>query len=298
MSIYTRSIFLRRIISSFFRYLASFPQHSTKLSKITTKIHLRNKRKNNFPPQPPQKMSEQLRYPLAYAFRPAEVYDVVYNYVFESWTSRTLVARAALYYLTAKARTLLEEQKGKGILYIHIHHTYDREGNHHEFRRTDYLTALAKWVMHLATSDIEETREHYRVLDEAVNNWEPLMYPNRPHAPVQCTLSYDCFWGISPPEWCPYWARPPAIVFGAIARQSGCIYRFFFGKSLSYASLKRGMGMDLGILKCAFCISMFLSDAVGEYESLKIWLLNVRCVGGSAWRMWVLRNLFNKLPLF
>lgn len=146
-------------------------------------------------------MSEELRYPLTYAFRPTEVYDIVYVLDLDLWGSQVLEIGSAMQFFINKASRVLDEQQGKDTLWIHIHHTYDNDGLHNQFRRIDYISGLAKWIFEVATTEIDETRGHYRILERAFRRQEAQLNPYRDPTPVEITLSYNCFWGNTPPTW-------------------------------------------------------------------------------------------------
>lgn len=217
MGIYSLSIFYDRIFLSFFRYTASFSFNSSQRFKITTKAALnllesitliipRNQKKQNQPQTQTyttSKMSDEVRYPLANPYRPVEIYNAAREWILESgWQNHPKLHASFIIFLT-RVISVLEEQKGTPTLWIHLHYTYDSEGNHRAFRRTDLLGGLFRWALQVgSTEDQNVIRRNYGNVRLGLNASQLAIDPHSMDLPlVQITLSHDCMWGNMPPTW-------------------------------------------------------------------------------------------------
>ena len=147
-------------------------------------------------------MSDEVRYPLANPYRPVEIFNAACEWVKESgWEDHPRLHNAFINFLITIG-SKLEEQQGKATLWIHLHYTYDSEGNHRPFRRSDLLAGLFRWIRQVGIEDEEAILRNYANAKLGLNASELAKDPHSMDWPlVPITLSYDMLWGNMPPTW-------------------------------------------------------------------------------------------------
>lgn len=147
------------------------------------------------PPPPPDP------HPPATAYRPIECYWRVKDWWTEPWITSNIPVAHAFAQVISKAAERIEQERHKDLLWVHIWHAWDPEGNRYPMRRLDFFEGLREWVLHFTTTDVDQTREIFRVVRLALMHLESIVDEVRAPIPVPITLSYDMLWGSRVPTW-------------------------------------------------------------------------------------------------
>lgn len=130
------------------------------------------------------------------SFLPVEVANQCFSYVHEPWVNQSSLIRnifvtfvdGAFSEMAFIHLNLNVNLANRPPLFIHIHHTFDAEGNRLPFRRIDYIHALYTWIIRVMETDTTDTEGYYSVLSMLLSQVETTLEPARDWRPAQCIL--------------------------------------------------------------------------------------------------------------